>query len=67
VGDFITPVDQTNLVKGFDIRRKSTMNAKNFSFNDCSCAKKIKDFSAEFPGIGVSVFSNALIIVPIDL
>ena len=42
------------------------MNTEDFSFNDCSNAQIIKDFSAVFPGISVTILSDSFIIETIN-
>jgi len=38
------------------------VNAENFSFDNSSDTKIIEDFCAVFPRVGISVFSNGLIV-----
>lgn len=60
--NFHSSVNKSDLVNGLDLWRESTMDAKDFAFNDSSDAKVIENFSAVFPWIGVSVLSNGLVI-----
>ena len=65
--NFVTSVDEAHLVKCLDIRRKATVNAENLSLDDSACAKKIENFSTEFPWVGITIFSNAFIVISINL
>ena len=60
--DLHSSVDESNLIDCFDFWGQSSVNAENFSFDDSSDTKIIEDFCAVFPRIGISVFSNGLIV-----
>jgi hypothetical protein len=62
VWDFHSSLDKSDLIKGFNVRRETSMDAKDFSFNNGSNSKIVKDFSAIFPGIGIAVLSDSLVI-----
>jgi len=67
VGNFLSALDQANLVKSFDIGRETSMDTENFAFDDSSSTEEIEDFSAVLPGVGVSVFTHALVVESVDL
>ena len=60
--DFHSSFKKSDLVEGFDIRRQTSMDAENFSFNHSSNAEIIKDFTAVFPRVRISVFADSLIV-----
>ena len=62
VRDLHSSVNQSNLINGLDFGRKSSMNAENFSLDNSSNAKVIEDFGAILPWVGISIFSNRLIV-----
>jgi len=43
------------------------VDAEDLSFNDGSSAEEVEDFCAVLPGVGVSVFAHALVVVTVDL
>lgn len=61
-----SPFNESNLVHGLDIWWEASMNAKDVPFNHSSDSQVIKDFCAIFPGIGIPIFPNCLIIVSIN-
>ena len=65
--DLLSTFDKANLVKSLDIGRKSSVDAEDLSFDDGSSAEEIEDFCAVLPGVGVSVFAHALVVVTVDL
>jgi hypothetical protein len=65
--DFVASVDQTNLIQGLNIGGKSSMDAENFSFNNCTSAEEIENLSAELPRVGISVLADTFIVVSIHL
>lgn len=67
MGNFLSALDQANLVKSFDIGRETSMDTENFAFDDSSSTEEIKNFSAVLPGVGVSVLAHALVVVTVDL
>jgi len=67
VGNFLSALDQANLVESFDIGGETSMDTENFAFDDSSSAEEIEDFSAVLPGVGVSVFTHALVVESVDL
>ena len=64
--DLHSSVDESDLVDRFNFRGETTMNTENFAIDNSSDAEVVEDFSAVFPGIGVSVLSNGLIVEAID-
>ena len=65
--DLLSTFDKANLVKSLNIGRKSSVDAEDLSFNDGSSAEEIEDFCAVLPGVGVSVFTHALVVESVDL
>jgi hypothetical protein len=66
VRDLHSSVNKSNLIDGLDFWGESSVNAENFSFNDGSDTKIIEYFCAVLPRVGISVFSNGLIIESVD-
>lgn len=66
VWDFHFSVDGSHLVNSLDFRRKTSMNAENFVFDECSQWKIIKGLIEVLPRGRASIFFHDLIIKPVD-
>lgn len=66
VRDLHASVDQPDLVDGLDLGRQSSVDTEHFALDNGSDSKVIKDFSAVFPGVGIAVLSDCLIVEPVD-
>ena len=64
--DFLASLNGSDLVYCFNLRRKPSMDAKDFSFNQGGNAKVVKDLGAVLPRVGVSVFSDDFVVETID-
>jgi hypothetical protein len=62
VRDLHSSVDESDLVNGFDLRGKSSMDAENFSLHNGADAEIIENLGAVLPRVGISVLSNGLIV-----
>lgn len=67
MGDFLEPVQFSDVIKGGDIGRKSSVSAEYLSFHDGSKRKVVKQISEHFPSVGILVLSRALVKEPIIL
>jgi hypothetical protein len=65
VRDLHASFNKSDLINGFYVWRKSTVNAENFALDNGSDTKVVKYFCTVFPRVGIAVFSNGLIIEPI--
>ena len=63
---FNSSVNSSNLVDSLDLGAETSVHTEDFSINDGSNGKVVKDLSAVFPRIGVTVLSIDLIIKTID-
>jgi len=59
--DFDLSFNGSDMVHGLDIRRKSSMNAKDFALNDGGKSEIIEDVGAVLPRVGVSVLADDFI------
>ena len=66
MGDLDATFEKSDLVKGLNIRRQTGVHTENAAFNDCTDAKVVENLCAILPGVGISVFSNGLIIKSIN-
>jgi len=57
---------QSDLINSLDIWGKASMDTENFTFDDSSNTEVIKDLSAVFPGISISVLSDGFVIESIN-
>ena len=64
--DLHSSVNKSNLINCLDFWGKASMNAEDFSFNNSSNSKIIKDLGAVFPRICISVFSNSFVVETVD-
>jgi hypothetical protein len=60
--EFHASFKQSDLVKGLDIWRQTSVYTENSAFNDSGDAEVIEDFSAVLPGVCIAILSNSLII-----
>ena len=66
VRNFHAPVDKTDLIKGLDFGRKTTMDTEDLAFNDGSNTKVIEDFGAVLPGVDVTILAHSLFVEAVD-
>lgn len=66
VRNFHSSVDKSHLVDSFDFRRETTMDAEDLAFDHSSDSEVVENFSAVLPRVGISVFSNGLVVEAID-
>jgi len=64
--NFHAPVDKTDLIKGLDFGRKTTMDTEDLAFNDGSDTKVIEDFGAVLPGVDVTILAHSLFVEAVD-
>ena len=64
---FLLAVYYFDFIKSIERRRKTSMNTENLVVNYCSKRKKIKYFCTISPNIHGSIFSEALVIEPVNL
>lgn len=57
MGNLYPPVDSAYLIDSLDLWRKSTVNTKHLSIDDCSERQVIEYFCAVFPGVGVAILA----------
>ena len=65
--DLKSSFKQSDLVKSFNVRRKATVDAKNFAFNLGTDAKVVENFAAVFPGIQVTVLAYDFVVEAVSL
>ena len=63
---FHAAVDQTDLVKGLDLGRQTTVNAEDLAFDDGTDAEVIEHLSAVLPGVDVTVLAHGLFVETVD-
>ena len=56
--NFHTTIDQADLIKGLDIGRETSVDTKDFSFNNCTNAKIIENFAAILPWVYVAILAQ---------
>mmetsp|Transcript_2693 Transcript_2693/g.4548 ORF Transcript_2693/g.4548 Transcript_2693/m.4548 type:complete len:300 (-) Transcript_2693:74-973(-) len=66
VGDLHSAVDESDLVDGLDLGGEATVDAENFSLHNSSNAEVVEDFSAVFPGVGVAILPDRLVVEAVD-
>jgi hypothetical protein len=66
VRDLHTAFEQADLVEGLDVWGEATVDAEDLSFNDGADTEEVEHFGAVFPGVGVSVLSDRLVVEAVD-
>lgn len=67
VGYFLDSVEITRVIQGIDGRRQTSVETEYAIGNDGGHWQVIKGVREVFPDVGVSVFSEAFVVEPIDL
>jgi hypothetical protein len=62
MGNLLDAIEMANLIKGVNAGRQTTMETENLVLDNSSEREVIEKFGEDFPYIGVSVFSEALIV-----
>jgi len=65
--DLLSPLDETDLVKGLDIGGKTTVNAEDLAFYNGSNSEEIEHFGAVLPGVGVTILAHGLVVETVHL
>ena len=60
--DLHSSVNKSHLVDGLDLRREASVDAEDFTFDNSTDAEVVEDLGAVLPRIGISVFSNGLVV-----
>lgn len=62
LGHLLNSIKLSNLVKSVNTWWQTTVQAENLVLNDSSEGQVVKEFSEDFPDVGVAVLSEALIV-----
>ena len=66
VGKFQSSFEEADLVESFDVWRETSMDAEDFSFDNCRDSEVIEYFDAVLPRVSISILANALIVESVD-
>lgn len=67
VRHFLDAVERTNVIKGIDAGRKTTVKTEDLVVNEGGQGKVVEEVGEELPDIGIAVFPQALIVEAVDL
>jgi len=59
-------IDESDLINGLDLWGETTMDTEDLSLDDGADSKVVEDLSTVFPGIGISVLPDGLVVEPVD-
>lgn len=66
MGNLDFSIDGSDLVNSFYFRAQTSVDAESLSVDDGSDGEVVKDFSAVFPRIGITVFSVDFVVESVD-
>jgi hypothetical protein len=67
MGDFLSPLDEADLIEGLNVGRKTTVDAEDLSFDNGSNSEEIEHFGAVLPGVGVTILAHGLVVEAVHL
>ena len=67
MGDFLHPVELSDLVQGVDAGGEASVQAENLSFHHGGQGQVVEEFRELLPHVGITVFPQALIVEPIPM
>lgn len=66
MGNLHSSIDKSNLVDCLDLWWKSSVDAKDFSFDNSSDAQVVEDLGTVLPWVCIAVFSDSLVVKAVD-
>lgn len=65
--NLLDSVQSSNVIQGVNAGRQATVKAKDLVVDESGEGEVVEDIGEVFPDVGIAVFSQALVIKPVDL